>query len=127
MAIGKFSLSYLLFCALHFAQFVMAVTVCGLYGYELNRAAKAGKHADGKWVCARHRSEDADGRMLTVSTGLRRGDRRPFGADVASLLSPLHSALCVGVGMEPHPLHPVDRPVWHFWKGESTSATAGVL
>ncbi|KAK1830229.1 hypothetical protein QBC39DRAFT_115610 [Podospora conica] len=52
MAIGKFSLGYLLFCALHFAQFVMAVTVCGLYGYELNRAAKAGKHADGKWVYA---------------------------------------------------------------------------
>lgn len=65
MAIGKFSLSYLLFCALHFAQFVMAVTVCGLYGYELNRASKAGKHADGKWVCAQHHSEDVHGRMLT--------------------------------------------------------------
>ena len=52
MAFGKVSLSYVLFCVLHFGQFVLAVTVCGLYGYELNRAAKAGKYADGKWVYA---------------------------------------------------------------------------
>jgi hypothetical protein len=52
MAFGSLSLSYLLFCVLHFGQFVLAVTVCGLYGVELNRAAKAGVHADGKWVRA---------------------------------------------------------------------------
>lgn len=52
MALGGLTLSYLLFSILHFAQFVLAVTVCGLYGYELNRAAKAGAHADGKWVYA---------------------------------------------------------------------------
>jgi len=52
MALGSISLSYLLFCILHFGQFVLAVTVCGLYGVELNRAAKAGTYADGKWIYA---------------------------------------------------------------------------
>lgn len=50
MAFGSISASYVLFCILHFGQFVLAVTVCGLYGVELNRAAQAGKYADGKWV-----------------------------------------------------------------------------
>ena len=44
------SKSYVLFSILHFAQFVLAVTVCGLYGVELDRARKAGAGADGKWV-----------------------------------------------------------------------------
>jgi hypothetical protein len=35
-----------------FFQFVMAITVCGLYGVDLNNARKAGKYADGKWVFA---------------------------------------------------------------------------
>ncbi|KAK0655124.1 hypothetical protein B0T16DRAFT_396227 [Cercophora newfieldiana] len=52
MAIGSVSKSYLLFCLLHFGQFVLAVTVCGLYGVELDRARKAGVHADGKWIFA---------------------------------------------------------------------------
>ncbi|KAK5656549.1 hypothetical protein OQA88_4528 [Cercophora sp. LCS_1] len=52
MALGNVSLGYLLFCLLHFGQFVLAVTVCGLYGVELDRARKAGVHADGKWVYA---------------------------------------------------------------------------
>jgi len=52
MAFGSLSKSYLLFSILHFGQFVLAITVCGLYGVELNRAMKAGVHADGKWVFA---------------------------------------------------------------------------
>ncbi|KAK3943928.1 hypothetical protein QBC46DRAFT_13887 [Diplogelasinospora grovesii] len=45
-------LSYWLFVALLFFEFVLAVTVCGLYGVELNRASKAGQGADGRWVYA---------------------------------------------------------------------------
>jgi len=44
------SKSYISFAILHFFQFILAVTVAALYGVDLNRAAKAGKPADGKWV-----------------------------------------------------------------------------
>ena len=44
--------SYLYFSTLHFLAFVFAVTVCGLYGVELDRARKADKYADSKWVFA---------------------------------------------------------------------------
>jgi hypothetical protein len=42
--------SYAAFGVLHLFQFVLAITVCGLYGVDLGRAAKAGVPADGKWV-----------------------------------------------------------------------------
>ncbi|AEO64957.1 db3cb1fc-81ec-47d0-87af-bbdcf748d4c7 [Thermothielavioides terrestris] len=45
-------LSYLLFSILHFFQFVLAITVCGLYGADIDRTRKAGGQADGKWVYA---------------------------------------------------------------------------
>ncbi|KAF2139070.1 uncharacterized protein K452DRAFT_80501 [Aplosporella prunicola CBS 121167] len=35
-----------------FLQFVMALTVIGLYGVDLQNASKAHIHADGKWVYA---------------------------------------------------------------------------
>jgi len=44
--------SYLAFCALHFLQFVLAITVCGLYGVDLHNAAQEGKYIDAKWVYA---------------------------------------------------------------------------
>jgi len=48
--------SYLAFSVVHFLQFVLAITVCGLYGVDLSRAAKAGKYQDSKWVrCASKR------------------------------------------------------------------------
>ncbi|KAH6630100.1 hypothetical protein B0J18DRAFT_462991 [Chaetomium sp. MPI-SDFR-AT-0129] len=52
MALGSISLGYLLFSLLHFGQFVLAITVCALYGIDLDRARKAGVAADGKWVYA---------------------------------------------------------------------------
>ncbi|KAK4039582.1 hypothetical protein C8A01DRAFT_46991 [Parachaetomium inaequale] len=52
MAIGGWALSYLLFALLHFSQFVLAVTVCALYGIDLDRARRANVQADGKWVYA---------------------------------------------------------------------------
>ncbi|GAB1312383.1 MARVEL domain-containing protein [Madurella fahalii] len=52
MAIGGMTLGYLLFSVLHIAQFALAITVCALYGVELDRARKAGAHAEGKWVYA---------------------------------------------------------------------------
>ncbi|KAL1842819.1 hypothetical protein VTJ49DRAFT_4148 [Mycothermus thermophilus] len=52
MAIGGVTLSYLLFSFLHFAQFVLAVVVCTLYGIDLHRARRNGDRADGRWVYA---------------------------------------------------------------------------
>lgn len=46
------SISYLAFSGLHFIQFVLALTVCGLYGVDLHRANKAGVYIDSKWVYA---------------------------------------------------------------------------
>jgi len=40
------------FFILHFFQFVLAITICGLYGVDLDAARKAGKYADGKWTFA---------------------------------------------------------------------------
>ena len=45
MTIGYIALSFL-----HFFQFVLGITVCGLYGTDLQRARNAGKYSDGKWV-----------------------------------------------------------------------------
>lgn len=50
MAIGNFTLSYMLFTILHFCQFVLAIAVCALYGVELDRARKANVSGDSKWV-----------------------------------------------------------------------------
>ncbi|KAI1452589.1 hypothetical protein F4805DRAFT_446764 [Annulohypoxylon moriforme] len=52
MGILGMTVGYLLFSVLHFAQFVLAITVCGLYGVDLQRARSQGKYIDGKWVYA---------------------------------------------------------------------------
>ncbi|KAI0548466.1 hypothetical protein F4679DRAFT_550562 [Xylaria curta] len=52
MGIRDMTLSYLLFSILHFVQFVLAITVIGLYGTDLDRARQAGVYIDGKWVYA---------------------------------------------------------------------------
>ncbi len=52
MGIFGMAASYLAFSILHFFQFVLAVTVCGLYGIDLHRAASQGKYQDSKWVFA---------------------------------------------------------------------------
>ncbi|KAI1178834.1 hypothetical protein F4777DRAFT_586344 [Nemania sp. FL0916] len=44
--------NYVLFAILHSIQFVLAVTVIGLYGVDLDHARKEGKYTDGKWVYA---------------------------------------------------------------------------
>ncbi|KAK3695618.1 hypothetical protein B0T22DRAFT_367577 [Podospora appendiculata] len=46
------AMSYVLFAILHVFQFILAVTVCALYGVDLDRARKADKYADGRWVYA---------------------------------------------------------------------------
>lgn len=52
MGIFGMTISYVLFSVLHFFQFVLALTVAGLYGVDLDNARKAGKYTDGKWVYA---------------------------------------------------------------------------
>lgn len=46
------TVAYLAFSVVHFVQFALAITVCGLYGVDLSRAAKAGKYQDSKWIYA---------------------------------------------------------------------------
>lgn len=46
------ALSYIGFTVIHFFQFVLAITVCGLYGTDLHNAASQGKYMDSKWVYA---------------------------------------------------------------------------
>ncbi|RDW62063.1 hypothetical protein BP6252_11496 [Coleophoma cylindrospora] len=48
----ELTLSYILHSVFRFFQLVMALTVCGLYGVDLNKANKEGKYSDGKWVFA---------------------------------------------------------------------------
>jgi hypothetical protein len=52
MGLFGMAMSYLAFSVLHFFQFVLAVTVCGLYGVELRRAQQQGKYQDSKWIYA---------------------------------------------------------------------------
>ncbi|KAI0487386.1 hypothetical protein F4859DRAFT_464769 [Xylaria cf. heliscus] len=52
MGLRDMAMSYVLFSILHVVQFVLALTVIGLYGTDLDRARKAGVYADGKWVYA---------------------------------------------------------------------------
>jgi len=46
------TIGYIALSILHFFQFVLGITVCGLYGTDLQRARNAGKYSDGKWVYA---------------------------------------------------------------------------
>lgn len=50
MGLFGMAASYLAFSVLHFFQFVLAVTVCGLYAVDLNNARSHGDYTDGKWV-----------------------------------------------------------------------------
>lgn len=52
MGLFGFALSYVAFTAVHIVQFALALTVCGLYGIDLQRAHDAGVNADPKWVYA---------------------------------------------------------------------------
>ncbi|KAH7308537.1 hypothetical protein B0I35DRAFT_453799 [Stachybotrys elegans] len=49
---GSLPLSYFLFTVLHIGCFALAITVCGLYGEDLQRADEAGVGANGRWVFA---------------------------------------------------------------------------
>ncbi|KAK1769000.1 hypothetical protein QBC33DRAFT_513905 [Phialemonium atrogriseum] len=52
MGLFGMAASYLAFSVLHFFQFILAVTVCALYGVDLHRASSEGGHHDGKWIYA---------------------------------------------------------------------------
>ncbi|KND87951.1 hypothetical protein TOPH_07358 [Tolypocladium ophioglossoides CBS 100239] len=52
MGLFSTTLSYFLFSGLHFVCFALALTVCGLYGQDLNTANHLAKYADSKWVSA---------------------------------------------------------------------------
>jgi len=45
-------IDYIIFSVIRFFQFVLAITVCGLYGVDLHNASVQGKYQDGKWVFA---------------------------------------------------------------------------
>lgn len=43
-------MTYLAFGIVRFFQFVLALTVCGLYGVDITAARKAHVGVDGRWV-----------------------------------------------------------------------------
>ncbi|KAF4637238.1 hypothetical protein G7Y89_g854 [Cudoniella acicularis] len=48
----ELTMGYILHTIYRFLQLVLALTVCGLYGTDLNAADKQHKYSDGKWVYA---------------------------------------------------------------------------
>lgn len=44
-------IGYFAHSAYRILQFILAITVCGLYGVDLNRADREKKYSDSKWVC----------------------------------------------------------------------------
>lgn len=49
----EMTLSYIAHTIFRFIQLILALTVCGLYGVDLNKADREGKYSDGKWVCCK--------------------------------------------------------------------------
>lgn len=47
---GGMAMSYIFMSIIRFAQFVLALAVCGLYGVDLQAARNAGAYVDGRWV-----------------------------------------------------------------------------
>lgn len=45
-------INYICFSVAHFIAFALALTVCGLYGKDIDRANKQDKYTDTKWVYA---------------------------------------------------------------------------
>ena len=52
MGVLGMTLGYFAFVVLHFFQFLLAITVAGLYGVDIDRARKAHVDSDGRWVYA---------------------------------------------------------------------------
>jgi hypothetical protein len=50
MAILNEPMTYLAFGVVRFIQFILALTVCGLYGVDVTSMRKAHVHTDGRWV-----------------------------------------------------------------------------
>lgn len=65
MGVFGMAFSYLGFAVAHFLQFVLALTVIGLYGQDLQSANKAHVYADGKWVGLGHPSLSPKNSKLT--------------------------------------------------------------
>jgi len=49
---AEMTFSYIAHSIFRLIQIVLALTVCGLYGVDLNKADKEHKYSDGKWVYA---------------------------------------------------------------------------
>jgi hypothetical protein len=46
----EMTMGYIAHTVFRFIQLILALTVCGLYGVDLNKADREGKYSDGKWV-----------------------------------------------------------------------------
>lgn len=116
MGLFGMAISYIGFSILHFFQFVLAVTVCGLYAVDLDSAHKQGKYTDGKWVSFSSSPTPslscACAYVLTTRppyAGLRRRRRRPIRRDVAVVPDPVHPAVHGRDGLERRAVRAVDR------------------
>jgi hypothetical protein len=45
------TVGYIAHSVYRLVQIILALTVCGLYGVDLNHANRLHKYSDGKWVC----------------------------------------------------------------------------
>lgn len=54
MGCFSFTLSYIFFSVVHIVGFALALTVCGLYGKDLQNANDQDSYADSKWVSSDH-------------------------------------------------------------------------
>lgn len=69
MTRSSLSVSYFAFTALHLVCFALALTVCGLYGTDLQRAKHFDEYTNSKWVrkksmVSHERNKDGDGAAM---------------------------------------------------------------
>lgn len=70
MAKSSLSISYYAFTALHFACFALAITVCGLYGANLQRTKNFDNYTKSKWVSYLYLFSPCRTKMESSSGGL---------------------------------------------------------
>jgi hypothetical protein len=65
MTRSSLSVSYFAFTALHLVCFALALTVCGLYGTDLQRAKHFDEYTNSKWV-RKNRWRHTEGRRMAM-------------------------------------------------------------
>lgn len=123
MALGA---HYLFMSVLRFVQFVLAITVCGLYGVDLHNASQQGKYQDSKWVrlytahmVAENEREFTWLRTATAdlcAIGLRRSSRRLVSFHCRRVLDSIHHPNTIHLHLGYSDIVLLGSAVWHLWQ-----------